>query len=142
MQDGRHSCQQRALVRHCETEDQKLDGNETAALWSALGSVVYLAPGRPSILHASQDRGKVIPRVWSDCSACRGIVRRTGTSRLRHLEIRHMWTQERLQKSEFLVKSVSTDGSVAELMTKHLSAARVEDRGSGSVKWSFLFGVP
>ena len=39
---------------------------------------------------------KVIPRVWSDCSACRVIVRRTGSGRLRHLEIRHMWTQERL----------------------------------------------
>ena len=33
---------------------------------------------------------KVIPRVWSDSSACRGIVRRTGSGRLRHLEIRHM----------------------------------------------------
>ena len=35
---------------------------------------------------------KVVPRVWSDSSACRGIVRRTGSGRLRHLEIRHMWT--------------------------------------------------
>ena len=32
---------------------------------------------------------EVIPRVWSDSSACRGIVRRTGRGRLRHLEVRH-----------------------------------------------------
>ena len=30
---------------------------------------------------------EVIPRVWSDSSACRRIVRRTGSGRLRHLEI-------------------------------------------------------
>ena len=28
---------------------------------------------------------KVVPRVWSDSSACRGIVRRTGSGRLRHV---------------------------------------------------------
>ena len=36
---------------------------------------------------------EVIPRVWSDSSACRGIVRRQGTSKLRHLEIRHVLKQ-------------------------------------------------
>ena len=70
---------------------------------------------------------KVVPRVWSDSSACRGIVRRTGSGRLRHLEIRHMWTQERLQKGEFLLKAVPTNDNVADLMTKHLAAARVEE---------------
>ena len=50
---------------------------------------------------------KVVPRVWSDSSASRGIVRRTGSGRLRHLEIRHMWTQERLQKVEFPVEGCS-----------------------------------
>ena len=49
---------------------------------------------------------QVIPRVWSDSSACRGIVRRTGTGKLRHLEIGHMWARERLQKGEFLLKAV------------------------------------
>ena len=70
---------------------------------------------------------KVIPRVWSDSSACREIVRRTGSGRLRHLEIRHKWTQERLQKGEFLLKAVPTNDNVADLMTKHLAAARVEE---------------
>ena len=65
---------------------------------------------------------KVIPRVWSDSSACRGIVRRTGSGRLRHLEIR-----QRLQKGEFLLKAVPTNDHVADLMTKHLAAARVEE---------------
>ena len=43
----------------------------------------------------------------------------------RHLEIRHLWTPERLQKGEFLLKAVPTDDNVADLMTKHLAAARV-----------------
>ena len=67
------------------------------------------------------------PRVWTDSSACPGIVRRTSSDRLRHLEIRHMWTQERLQQGEFLLKAVPTDDNVADLITKHLAAARVEE---------------
>ena len=69
----------------------------------------------------------VIPRVWSDSSACRGIVRRQGSGRMRHLDIRHMWTQERLQKGEFLLKAVGTDKNVGDLMTKHLAATRMEE---------------
>ena len=38
-----------------------------------------------------------------------------------------MWTQERLQKWEFLLKAVPTNDNVADLMTKHLAAARVEE---------------
>ena len=38
-----------------------------------------------------------------------------------------MWTQERLQKGEFLLKAVSTDENVADLMAKHLAAARAEE---------------
>ena len=48
-------------------------------------------------------------------------------ARLRHLEIQHMWTQERLQKGKFLLKSVHTDENVADLMMKDLAAARVEE---------------
>ena len=61
--------------------------------------------------------------MWSESSA----FRRTGTGRLRHLEIRHTWTQERLQKGVFLLKAVPTDENVTDLVTKHLAAARVEE---------------
>ena len=37
-----------------------------------------------------------------------------------------MWTPER-QKEGFLLKSVPTDENVADLMTKHLAAAPVEE---------------
>ena len=36
-------------------------------------------------------------------------------------------SQERLQKGEFLLKAVPTNNNVADLMTKHLAAARVEE---------------
>ena len=78
--------------------------------------------------HSLTEAGyEVSPRVWSESSACRGIVRRTGSGSLRHLEIRHMWTHERLQKGEFLLKAVPTNDNVADLMTKHLAPARVEE---------------
>ena len=36
---------------------------------------------------------KVVLRVWSDSSACRGICRRTGTGRIRHMEAKWCWVQ-------------------------------------------------
>ena len=56
---------------------------------------------------------------WPDSSAYRGIVRRQGTGRLRH-----MWTQEPVQQGEFMLKSVGTGENVAAIMTKHLAEAR------------------
>ena len=63
----------------------------------------------------------VVPRVWSDSSAWRGIVRGQGAGRLRHLQIRHMWTQERLQIGALLLVSVRTDENVASRVEELLS---------------------
>ena len=41
-----------------------------------------------------------------------------------------MWTRERLQEGEFLLKAVPTDDNMAGLMTKHLAAARVETQSA------------
>ena len=38
-----------------------------------------------------------------------------------------MWAQERLQKGEFLLKPIPTENNVADLMTKHLAAVRIEE---------------
>ena len=38
-----------------------------------------------------------------------------------------MWTLERLRKGEFLLRSARTDENVADLMAKHLAAARIEE---------------
>ena len=38
-----------------------------------------------------------------------------------------MWAQERLQKGEFMLKAIPTENNVADLMTKHLAAARIEE---------------
>ena len=70
---------------------------------------------------------EVTPRVWSDSSACRGIVRRQRTGWLRYFGIRHMWTQERLQTEVFVLKAVPTDDNVADLTTKQWRRARVEE---------------
>ena len=50
VQDGRHSWHE----GHWRDEDQKLDGDDTAAFRSALRSVMYVAQDRPEILHATK----------------------------------------------------------------------------------------
>ena len=62
------------------------DGSATRsliALSSAEAEIHACNRGTAGGLH------EVIPQVSSDSSACRGIVCRTGSGRLRHLEIRH-----------------------------------------------------
>ena len=65
-------------------------------------------------------------RVWSDSSACRGIMKRTGTGRIRHLEIKWMWVQEALNSRRFSLHRVATDVNEADLGTKYLDAKRLK----------------
>ena len=46
----------------------------------------------------------MIPRVWSDSSACFAIVRMQDKP---NLAIRHMWTQERLQQVRVIAEVCS-----------------------------------
>ena len=44
--------------------------------------------------------------LYSDSSAARGIMGRIGPGRLRHLQTRFLWLQERLRQKEFILGSV------------------------------------
>ncbi len=64
-------------------------------------------------------------RVWSDSSASRGIIRRTGTGTVKHIELRWLWVQEALRERRFLLKTVKTDDNPSDVGTKYLSEARL-----------------
>jgi hypothetical protein len=60
-----------------------------------------------------------------DSSAARGIFGRTGPGRVRHLDTRHLWVQERVRRREMAVESVRGDENEADLGTKILTGERV-----------------
>ena len=59
------------------------------------------------------------PEVLTDSSANLGMHSRIGSGRVRHLDVKWLWTQEAVQSGRFSLKKVSTDRNVSDLTTKH-----------------------
>ena len=56
--------------------------------------------------------------VASDSSAARGTASRRGLGKLRHVQTRYLWIQERVAKNELKIIAVGTKQNVADLCTK------------------------
>ena len=66
-------------------------------------------------------------RVWTDSSATLGICGRQGLGKLRHIDTRSLWLQQKLRAGALEIKKVRGEVNPADLFTKHLSS---EDRVS------------
>jgi hypothetical protein len=64
-------------------------------------------------------------RAFSDSSAGRGMTQRRGSGKVRHLEGRELWLQEKVRRGELEVVSVGTEDNPADLGTKYLSEDRI-----------------
>ena len=73
-------------------------------------------------------------RVWTDSSATMGICSRSGLGKLRHVDTRSLWVQQRVRENEMERRKVRGEVNPADLSTKHLSS---EDRVRSLMK---LFG--
>ena len=60
-------------------------------------------------------------RVHLDSSAAVGVARRRGVGKIRHLDTRLLWIQERVHAGDLWVVKVAGTENPADLMTKHLS---------------------
>ncbi len=63
--------------------------------------------------------------LYSDSSAARGIIHRTGLRKLRHLETGYLWLQAAVAKKRLSVRKVKGAENPAGLSTKYLSAAEM-----------------
>jgi hypothetical protein len=66
-------------------------------------------------------------RVLTDSAAARGVVRRTGSGRVKHLEARWLWIQERVRSGDVVVGCVDTSLNTSDLGTKFLTKRRFEE---------------
>ena len=67
-------------------------------------------------------------RVWTDSSATMGICGRQGLGKLRHIDTRSLWIQQRLRAGDLELRKVRGEVNPADLFTKHLSCeSRVRD---------------
>ena len=62
--------------------------------------------------------------VLSDASA--GIGTRQGCGRLKHLEVKWLWVQEKVSEKALRLRKHPTETNIADLATKYLSKHRME----------------
>ena len=59
--------------------------------------------------------------VFSDSSASRGMVRRTGASKVRHVEAKYLWVQAKDTDNAIVVGTVDSDRKCSYMGTKFLT---------------------
>ena len=64
--------------------------------------------------------------VLEDSSASIGIGSREGTGRIKHLEARQLWIQEKTAKGELKLMKIPRARNFADTMTHHYSATEVQ----------------
>ena len=65
--------------------------------------------------------------VLVDSSAALAVTARKGNGKLRHVRIAHLWVQEAAEREEVLFRKVRGSENPADLLTKYLSAGRMQE---------------
>ena len=66
-----------------------------------------------------------------DAFAAKGMIERKGLSKVRHLDVNVLWLQEQCARKILPVTKVPGEDNVADLMTKHLGAAKIKKNVDG-----------
>jgi hypothetical protein len=110
-------------------EDSCSVTQDTVSLSSGEAELKALNRGAAGIIQTSEIlKGlgmEVKRRAFSDSSAGRGMTQRRGSGKVRHLEGRELWLQEKVRRGELEVVSVGTEDNPADLGTKYLSEDRI-----------------
>ena len=70
--------------------------------------------------------GKIPIQMYTDASVCRQFVHRRGVGRMKHLDVRHMWLQDMLEKGAYSVKKISREVNPSDMMTHPPSSQELE----------------
>ena len=65
-------------------------------------------------------------QVNTDSSAARSISSRRGPGRVRHVEVRELWIQEKVQRGELSIIKVKGKENMSDGLTKHVDRSRLE----------------
>ena len=64
--------------------------------------------------------------LYTDSSAAKGAIQRSGTGRMKHIEAQHLWVQEMASKGALVYKQIPRSENYADLFTKHWEATASE----------------
>ena len=60
-------------------------------------------------------------RLQGDSSACKGTLQREGAGKIKHLEVRQLWMQEKIKSGRLIFEKIDRSRNVADTLTKHWS---------------------
>jgi hypothetical protein len=123
-----------AVTRRSTTGGVLMRGSHVLKCWCTTQSTVALSSAEAELIAAVRGAAEgLAARTWSgdfgrecglrmyvDSSAALGIMRRSGVGKVRHLDTRLLWIQERVQAGDLSVMKVAGEDNPADLMTKYL----------------------
>ena len=65
--------------------------------------------------------------ILTDASVAKSMASRRGFATIRHMDTHYLWVQERVQKGDILVSKVLGTNNPADLLTKFLDSATIEN---------------
>ncbi len=114
--------------KHCTKTHSRTQ--ETAALPSGEFEFYVIAKAATMVLGM---RGlmadlslEVEVQVNTDSIAAKSIASRRGAGRVRHVEVRELWVQDRVAKGELQIKKVKGEEKSADGLTKHVERAKMD----------------
>ena len=76
------------------------------------------------LMHMAREMGAEMSlEVLCDSSANCGITNRAGAGRVKHLEVRQLWLQERVAIGDMKMRKIKRDVNVSDACTHHWTAA-------------------
>ncbi len=80
-------------------------------------------------------------KVLCDSSSAMAIAGRIGTGKVRHIQTRYLWIQERVARKEIELENVKGDKNGADLMTKVMPSFRKIEENMNRIGQYFVSGT-
>ena len=65
-------------------------------------------------------------KLWCDASAARAIAQRLGVGKVKHIQTRYLWLQEKVDTKQLEIASIPSADNHSDVLTKHVPAAVLE----------------
>jgi hypothetical protein len=77
-----------------------------------------------------QDLGwAAVVRVWVDSSAAKSIASRIGLGKIRHMEVKFLWIQEKVKNKKIQIRKIRGDSNPADNLTKPKMFKDLDENG-------------
>ena len=62
----------------------------------------------------------------TDASAAKGIAKRKGLGKVRHIKVKELWVQDRVARGDLVIEKVNGKDNVADNLIKHVNAEDIQ----------------